>query len=108
MQAIGLGDGMFVYNGIEYESKAGAARYKDGTLIGTAIGLSQMIERFIEFTDCPLDTAIRMVTQNPAGLLGLEIKKGSIAVGKDADLILLDDNLSVHTTIVGGKIVFRE
>jgi len=108
MQAIGLGDGMFVYNGIEYESKAGAARYKDGTLIGTALGLSQMIERFIEFTDCPLDTAIRMVTQNPAGLLGLEDKVGSIAVGKDADLILLDDNLSVYTTIVAGKIVFRK
>jgi len=108
MQAIGLGDGMFIYNGIEYESKAGAARYKDGTLIGTALGLSQIIERFIAFTDCPLDTAIRMVTQNPAGLLGLENKKGTIAVGKDADLILLDDNLSVHTTIVGGKIVFRK
>lgn len=108
MQAIGLGDGMFVYNGIEYESKAGAARYKDGTLIGTAIGLSQIIERFIEFTDSPLDTAIRIVTQNPAGLLGLQDKKGSIAVGKDADLILLDDNLSVHTTIVAGKIVFQK
>jgi len=108
MQAIGLGDGMFIYNGIEYESKAGAARYKDGTLIGTALGLSQMIERFIAFTDCPLDVAIRMVTQNPAGLLGLQDKKGTIAVGKDADLILFDDNLSVHTTIVGGKIVFRK
>jgi len=99
---------MFIYNGIEYESKAGAARYKDGTLIGTALGLSQMIERFIAFTDCPLDVAIRMVTQNPAGLLGLQDKKGTIAVGKDADLILFDDNLSVHTTIVGGKIVFRK
>ncbi|HCO93922.1 MAG TPA: N-acetylglucosamine-6-phosphate deacetylase, partial [Phycisphaerales bacterium] len=78
MQAIGLGDGMFIYNGIEYESKAGAARYKDGTLIGTALGLSQMLERFVEFTDCPLDVAIRMVTQNPAGLLGLQDKKGTI------------------------------
>ncbi len=108
MQAIGLGDGMFIYNGVEYESKAGAARYKDGTLIGTSLGLSQMIERFTEFTDCPLDTAIRMVTQNPAGLLGLEDKKGTITVGKDADLTLLDDNLSVHTTIVAGKIVFQK
>ena len=108
MQAIGLGDGMFIYNGVEYESKAGAARYKDGTLIGTALGLSQMLERFTKFTDCPLDTAIRMVTQNPAGLLGLQDKKGTITVGKDADLILLDDNLSVHTTIVAGKIVFQK
>jgi len=108
MQAIGLGDGMFIYNGIKYESKAGAARYKDGTLIGTAIGLSQIIERLIKFTDCPLDTAIRTVTQNPAELLELQDKKGTITVGKDADLILLDDNLSVHTTIVAGKIVFQK
>jgi len=108
MQAIGLGDGMFVYNGIEYESKAGAARYKNGTLIGTALGLSQILERFIAFTDCPLDVAIRMVTKIPAGLLGLKDKKGTITVGKDADLVLLDDNLSVHTTIVAGKIVFQK
>ena len=108
IQAIGLGDGMFVYNGIEYESKAGAARYKDGTLIGTAIGLSQILERFIAFTDCPLDTAIRMVTENPARLLGFENKKGTITAGKDADLVLLDNNLSVHTTIVEGNIVFQK
>jgi N-acetylglucosamine-6-phosphate deacetylase len=108
MQAIGLGDGVFTYNGVEYESKAGAARYKDGTLIGTALGLSQMLEKFIVFTNCSLETAIRMVTRNPARLLGLENMKGSVAVGKDADLILLDDNLAVHTTIVAGKIVFRK
>jgi N-acetylglucosamine-6-phosphate deacetylase len=108
MQAIGLGDGMFIYNGVEYESKAGAARYKDGTLIGTALGLSQMLERFIAFTNCPRKNAIRMATQNPARLLGLENKKGSITVGKDADLVLLDDNLSIYNTIVAGKIVFRK
>jgi len=108
MQAIGLGEGMFIYNGVEYESKAGAAKYKDGTLIGTALGLSQMLERFIAFTDCPLDVAIRMVTIIPADLLGLQDKKGTITVGKDADLILLNNDLSVYTTIVAGKIVFQE
>jgi N-acetylglucosamine-6-phosphate deacetylase len=65
-----------------------------------------MLEKYISFTDCSVETAIRMTTHNPAILLGLENKKGSIAVGKDADLILLDDNLSVNTTIVAGKIVF--
>ena len=108
MQAIGLGDGMFIYNGVEYESKAGAARYKDGTLIGTALGLSQMLKRFVEFTDCPFDTAIRMATQNPAVLLGLQDKKGSISVGKDADLILLDHEFSIYATMVAGRIVFQK
>ncbi|MBN2272281.1 MAG: N-acetylglucosamine-6-phosphate deacetylase [Sedimentisphaerales bacterium] len=108
MQAIGLPDGKYIYNGIEYESKDGAARYADGTLIGTALGLSQMLDRLMTFTDCPLNTAIRMAAENPAKVLGLEDKKGSIAVGKDADLVLLDTDRSVYATIVAGKIVYKK
>ena len=103
-QALGLANGKYIYNGIEYESKDGTARYKDGTLIGTAMGLNQLLKKLINFTDCPLDVAIRAATENPAHLLGLENKKGSITAGKDADLVLLDEDLSVHTTIVAGKI----
>ncbi|MHC4585401.1 MAG: N-acetylglucosamine-6-phosphate deacetylase [Planctomycetota bacterium] len=106
MQALGLGDGKFIYNGIEYESKNGTARYEDGTLIGTALGLSQLLERLTSFTGCPFETAIKAVTQKTAELLGIEDRKGSIAQGKDADLVLLDCNYSVHTTIVAGNIVF--
>jgi N-acetylglucosamine-6-phosphate deacetylase len=106
MQALGLGDGRFIYNGIEYESKNGTARYRDGTLIGTALGQSQLLERLMDFTDCPFEDAIKTVTQKTAELLGIEDRKGSIAPGKDADLVLLDRKCSVHTTIVGGKIVF--
>jgi len=106
MQAMGLPDGKYVYNGIEYESKNGAARYKDDTLIGTALGLSQLLTRLMQFTNCPLDTAIKTVTENPAKLLGMSDKKGFIAPGKDADLVLLDQDYSVHTTIIAGKIVF--
>ena len=108
MQAIGLGDGRFIYNGIKYESKDGTARYKDGTLIGTALGLNQMLSRFMAFTGCPLASAIRTVTENPARLLGIDDKKGTIAPGKDADLVLLEDDLSISATMVGGKIVFEK
>jgi len=106
MQAMGLPDGKYIYNGVEYESKEGAARYKDGTLIGTALGLSELVKRLISFTGCGLDVAVKTVTENPAKVLGLADRKGSIAVGKDADLVLLNDDLSVRATIVGGKIVF--
>jgi N-acetylglucosamine-6-phosphate deacetylase len=108
MQAIGLADGRYVYNGIEYESRNGTARYKDGTLIGTSLGLSQLLDRLVTFTGCPFETAIRMAAENPARLLGLEDKKGAIAVGKDADLILLDRDRSVYATIVAGNIVFKK
>ncbi len=106
MQAMGKPDGKYIYNGVEYESKNGAARYKDGTLIGTALGLSELVKRLMTFTNCSLDVAIKTVTENPARLLGIEDRKGSIAVGKDGDLVLLDDDLSVHATIVGGRVVF--
>jgi N-acetylglucosamine-6-phosphate deacetylase len=106
MQALGLGDGQFIYNGIEYESKDGTARYKDGTLIGTALGQSQLLERLINITGCPLEEAIKTVTQRPAQLLGIDDRKGSIETGKDADLILLDRDCSVRATIVSGETVY--
>jgi N-acetylglucosamine-6-phosphate deacetylase len=108
MQAIGLPDGKYFYNGIEYEARDGAARYKDGTLIGTALGLSQLLPRLITFTGCPPDVAIKTVTENPARLLGIEKRKGFIAPGKDADVILLNRDYSVNTTVVGGKVVYRQ
>jgi N-acetylglucosamine-6-phosphate deacetylase len=107
MQAMGMPDGKYVYNGVEYEAKEGAARYKDGTLIGTAVGLSELLKRMMRLANCGIDVAIRAATANPAKLLGIEDKKGTIAVGKDADLVLLEDDGSVHTTIVGGRVVFQ-
>lgn len=108
MQALGLGDGQFIYNGIEYESKNGTARYKDGTLIGTALGQNLLLERLTSVTGCPFETAISTVTQKPSKILGIEKRKGTIEPGKDADLVLLDRNYTVHATIVSGKIVFQK
>jgi N-acetylglucosamine-6-phosphate deacetylase len=107
MQAMGLPDGKYVYNGITYESKEGAARYKDGTLIGTALGLNGMLERLIRFAGCDRATALRTATENPAQVLGLGHTKGGLAPGMDADLVLLRPDLSVFATIVAGRIVYR-
>lgn len=107
MQAMGLPDGRYTYNDITYESREGTARYEDGTLIGTALGLNQIVARLMQFTGCPLPEAIRTVTENAALILGLENRKGRIEPGWDADLVLLDDDLSVHTTLVGGRIVYQ-
>ena len=107
MHAMGLPDGHYVYNDLQYESKEGAARYKDGTLIGTAVGLSQMLARLTQFTPCPVPVAIKTVTENAARVLGLERVKGSIAPGYDADLVILEPDLSVHATIAAGRVVYR-
>ncbi len=107
MQALGLPDGQYVYmGGLSYEARNGVARYVDGTLIGTAVSLNQMLARLVRFTGCSPATAIRTVTKNPARILGLQRTKGRIAPGYDADLVLLDPEFSVWTTIVGGRIVY--
>jgi N-acetylglucosamine-6-phosphate deacetylase len=107
MQAMGLPDGQYTYNGIDYEATDGAARYKNGTLIGTALGLNHMLARLIRFTGCALPTAVETVTRNPAAILGLSDTKGSLSKGKDADLVVLDDALAVHATLVAGEIAYR-
>jgi N-acetylglucosamine-6-phosphate deacetylase len=108
IQALGLPDGHYTYNGIAYEACNGAARYKDGTLIGTALGLNRVLARLADFTGCSQATAIRTATKNAAGVLGIDRQTGSIEVGQDADLVLLDSDFSVHTTVVAGRIVYRD
>jgi N-acetylglucosamine-6-phosphate deacetylase len=107
IQAMGLPDGSYVYNGMDYEAREGTARYHDGTLIGTALGLNQMAARLMEFTGCSLQVAIQTVCENPARVLGLAEKKGAVRMGLDADLVLLEEDLSVWTTIVGGQVVYE-
>jgi len=106
IQALGLPDGKYVYNSVEYVSRDGAARYHDGTLIGTALGQDQLLNRLIKFTGATMEDAIKTLTLNPARVLGIDNRKGSIAKGKDADLVLLDQENTAVLTMVNGRIVF--
>ncbi|MFC1543100.1 N-acetylglucosamine-6-phosphate deacetylase [Candidatus Neomarinimicrobiota bacterium] len=108
MQAMGLPEGKYSYYGQEFESEGGAARYLDGTLIGTTCSLHQMMIRFMGFVDCSLPAAVDTVTINPARALNINDRKGAIEVGKDADLVVLDDDYSVWATIIGGRIVYKK
>ena len=107
IQAMGLPEGRYLYNGLEYESKDGTARYLDGTLIGTSLGISQLIARCIDNGVCTLQQAIRGASYNPACVLGLQEHKGSLEEGKDADLVVLEPDLSVRLTLRSGRCVYE-
>jgi N-acetylglucosamine-6-phosphate deacetylase len=47
-----------------------------------------------------------MMTATPAKIMGVSDRKGSILPGKDADLVLFDDRIDIHLTMVGGRIVY--
>jgi len=55
----------------------------------------------------PITSAVRMASLNPVRVLGLEHRKGIVAVGKEADLAVLDSDFNVHLTIIQGSIVYR-
>ncbi len=63
------------------------------------------IRNMLQFTNCTLSDTIRMAVINPAKQLNIFHRKGSITVGKDADLVVLDNNLQVQMTICKGKII---
>ena len=48
-----------------------------------------------------------LLTQNPARALRIDERKGTLEIGKDADIVLLDDALRVCATIAGGAVVYR-
>ena len=105
MAATGMPDGQYVYGGVEYEVQNGAARYEDGTLIGTACTQIELVRRAREFTRLGLPEVVHMASLYPARILGLEARKGSIEEGKDADLVICDRELNVETVFAAGKIV---
>ena len=107
IQAMGLPDGRYQYNGLDYESSNGTARYLDGTLIGTSLGMSELVARCIANHVCTLPEAIRGASYNPACVLGLQDHKGSLEQGKDADLAILNADLSVQMTYRSGRCVYR-
>ena len=107
IQAIGLPEGKYVYSGRDYISKDGAARYEDGTLIGTALAVNEIGARFQKFTSCSLEEAVNSISLNPARLLGVDDRKGSIEPGKDADLVIMNPDFNVRLTLVGGTIVYK-
>lgn len=107
VQAMGLPEGNYLYNGREYESRDGAARYPDGTLIGSARSLLDIVSLISEFTGCPFVKALETATTVPATVLGINDRKGAIRPGMDADIVILENDRTVHSTIVGGKIRYQ-
>ena len=105
MQAMGLPEGSYIYNGREYISNGGAAKYPDGTLIGSTTSLGNIAHKFMEFTGCTPKEAIDTITYNPAKLLNLEEQTGSIKEGLNADLVILNKNFDALVTLVNGIIV---
>jgi len=106
ISASGLGDGKYSLGGLEVFVKDGEANLRDGTLAGSTLTVDRAVKNFMEFTGLSLPEAVRTASLNPAKLLRMDERKGSIEEGKDADIIIFDEKLAIHYTIIGGEPVY--
>jgi N-acetylglucosamine-6-phosphate deacetylase len=83
----------------------GVCRDSEGRLAGSTLTQEVALKNFVEWTSEALEDAILSLTLNPARALGLN-KKGMLAPGTDADIVMIDENFRVMKTFVEGKLVF--
>jgi N-acetylglucosamine-6-phosphate deacetylase len=84
------------------------ATLSDGTLAGSILKMNDAIKNTMKYTGCSMTDIIKMTAENPAKQLRIFDRKGSIQVGKDADLVILNDRLDVEMTFCRGNLAFKK
>ncbi len=74
---------------------------------GSVATADRLVRTMINIAGVSLTDAIRMMTQTPASIMNISERKGSLTVGKDADIVIFDENISIHTTMVKGKVIYQ-
>jgi len=107
MSGTGMPDGEYTLGGQRVTVHQGAARIANGALAGSTLTLDRAVRNIMAAAELPLAEALSMASRVPAQALGLAARKGGLAVGKDADLIAVDQEMRVQLTMVGGALVHR-
>jgi N-acetylglucosamine-6-phosphate deacetylase len=95
ISATGMPDGKYMLGGMEVTVTQGVCRNAEGKLAGSTLTLDRALRNIVAL-GVPFAEAVRMLTLNPAKLLGIEFKKGALRTGADADIVLLDETLHVR------------
>jgi N-acetylglucosamine-6-phosphate deacetylase len=95
-------------NGLKVIVEDGVAKLPDrSSFAGSVATTDRLVRSMVFMADVPLIDAIRMITTTPARILGISDKKGALAAGKDADIVLFNSSIEIEMTIVKGRIVYN-
>jgi len=113
MRGAGMPEGKSVLgnidSGLQVIIEDGVAKLPDrSAFAGSVATTNRLVKNMVELAEVPLVEAVRMQTLTPARMMGIDQTKGSLYVGKDADVVVFDRNFEVLWTIVLGQIVFQK
>jgi N-acetylglucosamine-6-phosphate deacetylase len=106
MAGAGMADGEYDLVGQHITLRQGKATLADGTLAGSATTLTQCARNMHQKAGLPLHQAVQLASLNPARAMGFADRIGSLAVGKDANLIVIDADVNVYLTMVKGAVLY--
>ncbi|MBT2493228.1 N-acetylglucosamine-6-phosphate deacetylase [Streptomyces sp. ISL-96] len=108
MDAAGFGDGTYLLGPLEVEVRDGVARLAEGgSIAGSTLTLDTAFKRAVTIDRLPVEDVVRSVSANPARLLGVDDRVGSLEPGKDADLVVLDADFTLKGVMRKGAWVIE-
>jgi N-acetylglucosamine-6-phosphate deacetylase len=107
MRGAGMPDGEYTFgprHGMRAIVRNREARIPDGTALASSVfAMNEMVRTFRDLTGAPLWQVVRMASLTPAEILGVSDTLGSLRPGKNADILIFDDNVAIERVFLGGK-----
>jgi N-acetylglucosamine-6-phosphate deacetylase len=97
-----------IHSGLKVIVEDGVSKLPDrSSFAGSVATADRLVRTMINMAGVSLIDAIKMITQTPAAIMNISDRKGSLSVGKDADIVIFDENISIYTTIIKGNIIHQ-
>lgn len=86
----------------------GVAKLPDrSSFAGSVATADRLVRTMIELAEIPLTEAVRMISETPARIMKIQDRKGTLEKGRDADIVIFDQNINIQATIVSGNIIYK-
>jgi N-acetylglucosamine-6-phosphate deacetylase len=96
-------------HGLRVLVEDGVAKLPDRTAFAGSVSTAdRLVRTMIQMAEIPLIETIRMISEIPARIMNIQDKKGSLEIGKDADIVIFNDNIDIQLTMVNGRIVYQK
>ncbi|MGI6715868.1 MAG: N-acetylglucosamine-6-phosphate deacetylase [Eubacteriales bacterium] len=107
LPAGGLPEGQYTLGNQKVFYYGNLCKLEDGTIAGSVLKLNKGVWNVYESSHLPLWECVKGATLNPATALGIDDRKGSLDIGKDADIIIANEKFDILKTIIGGKVKYE-